>query len=135
MRNSTHTRITILGRLPGSDTWEPIDENPEAEEDVPGVLVVVSPSDERLTPDKADSSNCHPQRIRESLNFANTGQLKERLRRLELYGQGDATGSGRTFHPSDAPNRDQAVVVVFHLSDVREIDASALAGLREGVES
>ena len=28
------------GRIPGTDRWKPIDENPEAEEDAPGVLIV-----------------------------------------------------------------------------------------------
>lgn len=40
-----------------------MDENPEAREDVPGVLIV---------------------RIRESLDFANAAQIRERLRRLEV---------------------------------------------------
>lgn len=77
-------------------------------------------------------------RIRENLNFANTGQLKDRLRRvrsdrgrheetscansnapplqLELYGAGK-------FHPSEAPKRDSAREIVFHMNDVEEIDA------------
>lgn len=88
------------------------------QEDIPGVLVV---------------------RVRESLNFgacppyqesdiwamltpdplstANTGQLKERLRRLELYGPGKA-------HPSEAPRRDEATVLVIHAADMETIDAS-----------
>ena len=28
------------GRIPGTDRWKPIDENPEAEEDTSGVLIV-----------------------------------------------------------------------------------------------
>ncbi|KAJ9103989.1 hypothetical protein QFC21_002452 [Naganishia friedmannii] len=98
IRKSTQARIKILGRLKDSDQWIPVDEHPdeEVEEDIPGVLVV---------------------RIRENLNFANTGQLKERLRRLEIYGPGK-------FHPSDAPRRDGATAVVFHMNDVEDIDAS-----------
>ncbi|KII84221.1 hypothetical protein PLICRDRAFT_118491 [Plicaturopsis crispa FD-325 SS-3] len=65
VRRSSRTRMTILGRIPGTERWKPINENPEAQEDVPGALIV---------------------RIRENLDFANTAQLKERLRRLELYG-------------------------------------------------
>lgn len=61
MQKSTQTRIKIIGRLPNSDEWVPIDEDESAQEEIPGVLVV---------------------RIRESLSFANTGQLKERLRRV-----------------------------------------------------
>lgn len=62
IQKSTRTRIKIMGRLPGSDAWIPVDENPEAiEEELPGVLVV---------------------RIRENLNFANSASLRERLRRV-----------------------------------------------------
>ncbi|KAG8991328.1 hypothetical protein FRB90_001392, partial [Tulasnella sp. 427] len=65
VRESSKTSLKILGRIPGTNRWKPIDENPEAQEDIPGVLIV---------------------RVRESLNFANAAQMKERLRRLELYG-------------------------------------------------
>ncbi|KAL1744823.1 sulfate transporter family-domain-containing protein [Schizophyllum fasciatum] len=98
LHRASKTGMTILGRVPGTDRWKPINETPEAEEDVPGVLIV---------------------RIRESnLNFANTAQLKERLRRLELYGPDKS-------HPSDDPRRAQAHVLVFHVSDVEQIDAQA----------
>ena len=30
----------LKGRIPGTDRWKPIDENPEAEEDASGVLIV-----------------------------------------------------------------------------------------------
>jgi MFS superfamily sulfate permease-like transporter len=67
-------------------------------------------------------------RIRESLSFANTGQLKERLRRLELYGP-------KKSHPSDSPRRKDAKAVILHMGDVDEIDASALQILSELVTS
>ncbi|KAI0067589.1 hypothetical protein BV25DRAFT_1818966 [Artomyces pyxidatus] len=98
VRRSSKTRMTILGRIPGTERWKPINENPEAEEDAPGVLIV---------------------RIRENLDFANTAQLKERLRRLELYGVDPS-------HPSEAPRRQQARVLVFHMADVETCDASAV---------
>ncbi|KAJ7496666.1 sulfate anion transporter [Mycena latifolia] len=98
VHRSSKTRMTILGRIPGTERWKPINENPEAEEDVSGALIV---------------------RIRENLDFANTAQLKERLRRLELYG---ITKS----HPSEEPRRQQATVLVFHMADVETCDASAV---------
>ncbi|KAJ7163472.1 sulfate anion transporter [Mycena crocata] len=98
VHRSSKTRMTILGRIPGTDRWKPINENPEAEEDVPGALIV---------------------RIRENLDFANTAQLKERLRRLELYGIDKS-------HPSEEPRRQQATVLVFHMADVETCDASAV---------
>ncbi|KAF8957348.1 sulfate anion transporter [Flammula alnicola] len=97
VHRSSKTRMTILGRIPGTDRWKPLKENPEAEESVPGALII---------------------RIRENLDFANTAQLKERLRRLELYGVD-------RLHPSEEPRREQASVLVFHLADVDKCDASA----------
>ncbi|KAI0764375.1 sulfate anion transporter [Trametes elegans] len=107
VRRSARTRMTILGRIPGTERWKPIDENPEAEEDASGVLIV---------------------RIRENLDFANTAQLKERLRRLELYGHDK-------HHPADEPHRHDANVLVFHLADVDTIDASAVQIFYELVET
>ncbi|KAI0302286.1 sulfate transporter family-domain-containing protein [Multifurca ochricompacta] len=107
VRRSSRTRMTILGRIPGTDRWEPIDESPGAEEDTPGVLIV---------------------RIRENLDFANTAQLKERLRRLELYGV-------HRNHPSDVPRRQQASVFIFHVADVETCDASAVQIFHELFES
>jgi len=105
VRRSSRTRMTILGHIPGTDTWEPIDESPGAEE--PGVLIV---------------------RIRENLDFANTAQLKERLRRLELYGV-------HRSHPSDVPRREQASVLIFHVADVETCDASAVQIFHELFQS
>ncbi|KAK0212335.1 sulfate anion transporter [Desarmillaria ectypa] len=98
VHRSSKTRLTILGHMPRTDRWKPISENPDAKEDVPGVLIV---------------------RIRENLDFANTAQLKERLRRLELYGVDKS-------HPSEEPRRQLAQVLVFHMADVESCDASAV---------
>ncbi|KAI0077181.1 sulfate permease [Panus rudis PR-1116 ss-1] len=107
VHRSSKTRLTILGRVPGTDKWKAIGEDPEAEEEVPGVLII---------------------RIRENLDFANTAQLKERLRRLELYGN-------EKHHPSEEPHRQHANILVFHLADVDSIDASAVQIFRELVET
>ncbi|KAI0315518.1 sulfate anion transporter [Amylostereum chailletii] len=98
VRRSSKPRMTILGRIRGTDRWKPVDETTEAEEDIPGTLIV---------------------RIRENLDFANSAQLKERLRRLELYGLDPS-------HPSEEPRRQQAQVLIFHMSDVGTCDASAV---------
>ncbi|KAI0029824.1 sulfate anion transporter [Vararia minispora EC-137] len=103
VRRSSRPRMTILGRIPGTETWKPINENPEAEEDLPGTLIV---------------------RIRENLDFANTAQLKERLRRLELYGTDPS-------HPSEQPRRQAARVLIFHMADMETCDASAIQILHE----
>ncbi|KAH8115181.1 sulfate anion transporter [Phellopilus nigrolimitatus] len=107
VHKSSKPRLTILGRLPGTTRWKPVNDNPEAEEDVPGAMIV---------------------RLRDDLDFANTAQLKERLRRLELYGQHKS-------HPSDAPRREQASVIVFHLADLETCDASAAQILYELLET
>jgi len=99
--------MAILGRIPGTDRWEPIGDSPGAKEDTPGVLIV---------------------RIRENLDFANTAQIKERLRRLELYGVDRS-------HPSDTPMREPASVFIFHMSDVQTCDASAVQIFHELFES
>lgn len=106
IKRSSHTRMIILGRIPGTDQWGPIADNPGAE-DVPGILII---------------------RIRESLDFANTAQLKERLRRLELY------GPERT-HPSEEPRRQPASTLVFHMADVETCDASAVQIFHELLET
>lgn len=98
VRRSSKTRMKILGRIPGTDRWRPVNEDPDVQESVSGVLVV---------------------RIRENLDFANTAQLKERLHRLELYGPDK-------IHPSEAPLRQETTVIVFHMADVDKCDASAL---------
>jgi len=107
VHRSSKTRMTILGRMPGTDRWKPILENPEAEESCPGVLIV---------------------RIRENLDFANTSQLKERLHRLELYGLDN-------LHPSEAPRRQETSLLVFHLADVDTCDASAARVFYELLEN
>ncbi|KAG2122347.1 sulfate transporter family-domain-containing protein [Suillus clintonianus] len=106
IKRSSHTRMIILGRIPGTDQWGPIADIPGAE-DVPGILII---------------------RIRESLDFANTAQLKERLRRLELY------GPERT-HPSEEPRRQPASTLVFHMADVETCDASAVQIFHELLET
>lgn len=103
IQSTSQPRIKIIGRVPGTNEWVPIDEDESAQEEIPGVLVV---------------------RIRENLSFANTGQLKERLRRLELYGMDKS-------HPSDEPRRESAKALILHMGDVEQIDASATQILYE----
>lgn len=65
IRHSTRARIMILGRVPGTDAFKSAEEFPEEIEFIEGCLIV---------------------KIPEPLTFANTGELKNRLKRLELYG-------------------------------------------------
>ncbi|GAA5946541.1 hypothetical protein JCM1841_002119, partial [Sporobolomyces salmonicolor] len=114
VKQSTSMNIKILGRVPGTTYFEELDDLDGADgllhlqEELPGVLIV---------------------RIRDvNLTFANTGAMKERLRRLERYGH-------RRHHPADEPARAEASVVIFQLVDVGEVDASALQLVAELVES
>ncbi|TCD66273.1 hypothetical protein EIP91_001602 [Steccherinum ochraceum] len=109
VHRSSRARMAILGRVPGTDKWKSIADTDETEavEEVPGVLMV---------------------RLRENLDFANTAQLKERLRRLELYGLDK-------HHPSEEPHRQFAQILVFHMADVETIDASAVQIFREILET
>lgn len=102
-----------MGRVPGTEEWQPVDDESNDDdllsqnEEVPGVLIV---------------------QLRETLHFANAGALKERLRRLERYGT-------RKHHPSDAPFREEAQVVVFHVKDLLHADATAIQILSETCQS
>lgn len=102
IKHSQSPRIQILGRLKGTKDFEPVNESdaPEQIEHVDGFLLI---------------------RIPEPLIFANTGQLKDRLRRLELYGSAKV-------HPSEPPRRsaDHNARVVFDLAGMSSIDAAAI---------
>jgi MFS superfamily sulfate permease-like transporter len=108
IRHSTRPRIQILGRKPHTNRFESAEDRPEDLEFVEGCLVV---------------------KIPEPLTFANTGDLKNRLRRLEYYGTG-------AVHPAlprvrqDHHNRN----VVFDIHGVTGLDGSGTQVLEEIVK-
>ncbi|KAL3423930.1 sulfate transporter [Phlyctema vagabunda] len=105
IKHSTRPRIQILGRIPGTSRFENAEENPEHLEFIEGCLIV---------------------KIPEPLTFANTGDLKNRLRRLELYGTNLA-------HPalprvrSEEHNKN----VIFDIHGVTGLDGSGTQVLEE----
>lgn len=105
IRNSTRPHIQILGRIPGTNRFENAEAHPERLEFVEGCLIV---------------------KIPEPLTFANTGQLKNRLRRLELYGTNKA-------HPALPRLRAQVQNknVVFDVHGVTSMDGSGTQVLEE----
>ncbi len=110
IRHSTKPRIQILGRIPGSpDKFENAEIDPERIEFIEGCLIC---------------------KIPEPLTFANTGELKTRLRRLEYYGTNEA-------HPAlprvraEEHNRN----VIFDVHGVTSIDGSGTQVLTEIVEA
>ncbi|KAF7860461.1 hypothetical protein EAF04_008587 [Stromatinia cepivora] len=105
IKHSTRPRIQILGRIPGTNRFENAEDNPENLEFIEGCLIV---------------------KIPEPLTFANTGDLKNRLRRLELYGTNNA-------HPalprvrSPEHNRN----IIFDIHGVTGLDGSGTQVLEE----
>ena len=105
IKHSTRPRIQILGRIPGTNRFENAEDNPDKLEFVEGCLIV---------------------KIPEPLTFANTGDLKNRLRRLELYGTTSA-------HPalprvrSEEHNKN----IVFDIHGVTGLDGSGTQVLEE----
>lgn len=105
IRHSTRPRIQILGRIPGTNRFENAEDNPDKLEFIEGCLIV---------------------KIPEPLTFANTGELKNRLRRLELYGTTSA-------HPAlprvRAPEHNKNII--FDIHGVTGLDGSGTQVLEE----
>ena len=110
VKHATKPRIQILGKVPGTtNQFENAENAPENIEYIEGCLIV---------------------KIPEPLTFANTGELKTRLRRLELYGT-------NTAHPSLPRVRQEEhnKNIVFDVHGVTSIDGSGTQVLTEIVES
>lgn len=109
IRHATRPRIQILGRIPGTDRFANAEAHPEHLEFIEGCLIV---------------------KIPEPLTFANTGDLKNRLRRLELYGRGNV-------HPALPRLRSQQSNsnVIFDVHGVTSLDGSGAQVLEEIVRS
>lgn len=105
IRHSTRPRIQILGRIPGTNRFENAEANADKVEFIEGCLIV---------------------KIPEPLTFANTGDLKNRLRRLELYGSTHA-------HPAlprlRSPENNKTII--FDIHGVTELDGSGTQVLEE----
>lgn len=110
IRHATKPRIQILGKIPGTtDRFENAELYPENIEYIEGCLIV---------------------KIPEPLTFANTGELKTRLRRLERYGT-------HAVHPSRPRIRheDHNKNIIFDVHGVTSIDGSGTQVLSEIVEA
>jgi MFS superfamily sulfate permease-like transporter len=105
IKHSTRPRIQILGRIPGTNRFENAEENGDNIEFVEGCLIV---------------------KIPEPLTFANTGDLKNRLRRLELYGTTAA-------HPAlpRVRREEHNKNIVFDIHGVTGLDGSGTQVLEE----
>ena len=109
IRHSTRPRIQILGRTPGTHRFENAETAPGGVEFIDGCLIV---------------------KIPEPLTFANTGELKTRLRRLELYGTSMAHPAlPRLRRPESNKN------VIFDIAGVTSMDGSGTQVLEDIVRS
>ncbi|KAK0642205.1 hypothetical protein B0T16DRAFT_431678 [Cercophora newfieldiana] len=105
IRHSTRPRIQILGRIPGTNRFENAEAKPDNLEFIEGCLIV---------------------KIPEPLTFANTGELKTRLRRLELYGTSLAHPALPRLRREDS-NRN----IIFDIHGVTSLDGSGTQVLEE----
>ncbi|KAI0481937.1 sulfate transporter family-domain-containing protein [Xylariaceae sp. FL0804] len=109
IKHANRPRIQILGRIPHSNRFANAEEHPEDLEFVEGCLIV---------------------KIPDPLTFANTGELKNRLRRLELYGRSNVHPALPRLRPRES-NRN----VVFDIHGVTSMDGSGTQVLEEIVRS
>jgi MFS superfamily sulfate permease-like transporter len=105
IKHSTRPRIQILGRIPGTNRFENAESASSSLEFIEGCLIVTIP---------------------EPLTFANTGELRARLRRLEFYGSSEA-------HPALPRLRSQEANrnLIFDIHGVTSIDGSGTQVLEE----
>jgi len=110
IKHATRPRIQILGRVHGTtDKFESAEAHPELLEFIEGCLIV---------------------KIPEPLTFANTGDLRNRLRRLEDYANGAARSS--------IPRVRRAVegnILVFDVHGVTSLDGAGAQVLSEIVQT
>jgi len=110
IRHATKPRIQILGKVPGTtDQFENAEDNPLGLEFIEGCLIV---------------------KIPEPLTFANTGDLKNRLRRLELYGTTAAHPALPRVRPPEHNKN-----IIFDVHGVTGLDGSGTQVLTEIVDS
>ena len=110
IRHATQPRIQILGKVPGTVTrFENAELQSKNVELIEGALIV---------------------KIPEPLTFANTGDLKNRLRRLELYGSSQTHPSLPRMRPPEHNKN-----IIFDVHGVTSIDGSGTQVLWEIVRA
>ncbi|KAI0400154.1 putative sulfate transporter [Xylaria palmicola] len=105
VRHATRPRIQILGRIPDTGQFVNAEEHPDRVEFIEGCLIV---------------------KIPEPLTFANTGDLKSRLRRIERYGTEMAHPALPRLRPQDS-NRN----MIIDIHGVTSMDGSGTQVLEE----
>ncbi|KCV73239.1 hypothetical protein H696_00780 [Fonticula alba] len=97
MKEATKPVVRVLGQIDGTDKFKDQTRHPEATQ-VEGVIVL---------------------RVMESLYFANTGLLKDRLYRVEMFGKLES-------HPSQDKRPVHFTAIIFDIERMHEIDATAV---------
>lgn len=122
IKNSTASRIQILGRIPNSNTFVDADIPVEQVDESVARLNVFNDMRQTLLNLKAieEVEGCLIIKIPEPLNFTNSSDMVARLKRVEMYGSTRA-------HPALKRSRDQEMsrYVIFDLDSMNAIDSSA----------
>lgn len=122
IKNSTASRIQILGRIPNSNTFVDADIPVEQVDESVTRLNVFNDMRQTLLNLKAieEVEGCLIIKIPEPLNFTNSSDMVARLKRVEMYGSTRA-------HPALKRSRDQEMsrYVIFDLDSMNAIDSSA----------
>jgi MFS superfamily sulfate permease-like transporter len=124
IKHATKPRIQLLGRVPGTTNQF---DNAEYLARLPVATHANNQHDEHESSETA--SNALIVKIPEPLTFANTGDLRSRLRRLEMYGS-------ISTHPATPRLRAewQNRTIVFDVHGVTSIDASGAQVLSEIIQ-
>lgn len=151
IKHSAASRIQILGRIPGTNTFLNADSNidqdgkikeferqleAEVNDELRKSHINKSKSQLNFFTDNhftqlnyqalEEIEGCLIVKIPEPLTFTNTNDLKSRLKRVEMYGS-------TKVHPGSKRTRDAAMTkyIIFDLNGMTEIDSSAVQILRE----
>jgi MFS superfamily sulfate permease-like transporter len=119
IRNSAKSRIQILGRQPGTNTFLNADVNIFSDEKEKSFFVDEY-STKLNTTLLEEIEGCLIIKIPEPLTFTNCCDLRARLRRVEIYGSTKA-------HPAQRRCRSEAMTqyIIFDLNGMTELDSSA----------
>lgn len=154
VRMCTVMKIQILGRIPNSNIFRNIDELIEEN------FYNIQSNNESENGDTHDRQldlenqlehieNCMIVKINDSLNFANTNELKNKLKRITKFGSlnihpsetpinanndGDTNSMDENYRLEDGQNRSKKQYIIFDCKNMNGLDSSATMILFEIVE-
>ncbi|EGW32673.1 uncharacterized protein SPAPADRAFT_138757 [Spathaspora passalidarum NRRL Y-27907] len=130
IKNSTESRIQILGRYPNTNIFVDADiptYSDMTHEHKSSINVFDDFNQTQLNQQVIEEvEGCLIVKIPEPLTFTNSSDLQSRLKRVEMYGSTRA-------HPASKRSRDESMTkyIIFDLNGMTEIDSSAAKILRE----